>query len=110
MPIFDYLLSFFLDFFGSHIKQFKPLEVKLSVMAEENTKKREQEIVDELEHEVEDLEEEFDQVNDENVSDSVRKKQQQVENILGEVHEQLEFLREISEEMPGNEAEEDQKE
>jgi len=66
----------------------------------DNVKESEKQIVDELEHQVEDLEEEFSQVNDENVSDSVREKQEMVENILGEVHEQLDFLREISEKMP----------
>lgn len=76
----------------------------------EDVKNREKEIVDELEHEVEDLENEFSQVEDENVSDSVKQKQQQVENILSEVHEQLEFLREVSDRMPDDEAEQDQKE
>ena len=75
---------------------------------QDNVQAQEKEIVDELEHEVEDLENEFEQVSDDDVSDSVREKQQQVENILSEVHEQLDFLREISEEMPDKEA--DQKE
>lgn len=75
---------------------------------QDNVQAQEKEIVDELEHEVEDLENEFEQVNDNNVSDSVREKQQQVENILSEVHEQLDFLREISEQMPDKEG--DQKE
>ena len=71
---------------------------------QDNVQAQEKEIVDELEHEVEDLENEFEQVSDDDVSDSVREKQQQVENILSEVHEQLDFLREISEEMPDKEA------
>lgn len=75
-----------------------------------NVKAQEKEIVDELEHEVEDLENEFSKVEDDDVSDSVRQKQQQVENILSEVHEQLEFLREVSDKMPGDESEDDQKE
>jgi len=77
---------------------------------QENIKAQEREIVDTLEHEVEDLEREFSQVEDENVSESVRKKQQQVENILGEVHKQLDFLREVSDKMPSDEPEQDQKE
>ena len=75
-----------------------------------NVKAQEKEIVDELEHEVEDLEKEFSEVEDDDVSESVREKQKQVENILSEVHEQLDFLREISDEMPGDETEDDQKE
>lgn len=74
---------------------------------EEADKAQEQEIVDELEHEVKDLENEFEQVkNDDNVSESVREKQAQVESILGEVHEQLDFLRDVSEKM----SDEDRKE
>ena len=75
-----------------------------------SVKAQEKEIVDELEHEVEDLEKEFSEVEDDDVSESVREKQKQVENILSEVHEQLDFLREISDEMPGDETEDDQKE
>lgn len=78
--------------------------------SQKDVKAQEKEIVDELEHEVEDLENEFGKVDDENVSDSVREKQEQVENILSEVHEQLEFLKEVSEQMPGDESEPDQKE
>jgi archaellum component FlaC len=78
--------------------------------SQKDVKAQEKEIVDELEHEVEDLEKEFGKVDDENVSDSVREKQEQVENILSEVHEQLEFLKEVSEQMPGDESEPDQKE
>jgi archaellum component FlaC len=78
--------------------------------SQKDVKAQEKEIVDELEHEVEDLESEFGKVDDENVSDSVREKQEQVENILSEVHEQLEFLKEVSEQMPGDESEPDQKE
>lgn len=77
---------------------------------DKNVKAQEKEIVDELEHEVEDLENEFSQVEDENVSESVKQKQQQVENILGEVHEQLEFLREVSDKMPDEEQKNDRKE
>ena len=75
-----------------------------------SVKAQEKEIVDELEHEVEDLEKEFSEVEDDDVSESVSEKQKQVENILSEVHEQLDFLREISDEMPGDETEDDQKE
>lgn len=78
----------------------------------ESVKGQEKEIVEELEHEVEDLEEEFGQVNDDNVSDSVKRKQQQVENILSEVHQQLDSLRQISEKLPdeGFPSEDDRKE
>ena len=112
VPFSDNLLSFFLYLFRSHNKQFKPLEHKFSVMEDQNNnvKAQEKEIVDELEHEVEDLEKEFSEVEDDDVSESVREKQKQVENILSEVHEQLDFLREISDEMPGDETEDDQKE
>lgn len=78
--------------------------------SQEDVKAQEKEIVDELEHEVEDLENEFSQVEDEDVSDSVKQKQEQVENILSEVHEQLNFLREVSEKMPDEGSEQDRKE
>lgn len=58
----------------------------------------EAEIVDELEHEVEDLENEFESVKDQKAPETVREKQQQVQNILEEVHDQLNFLREVAEE------------
>lgn len=79
--------------------------------SQDNVKAQEREIVDELEHEVEDLEREFSQVeSDENVSDSMKEKQEQVENILSEVHQQLDFLREVSEKMPDDNSEQDRKE
>jgi excinuclease UvrABC ATPase subunit len=77
---------------------------------QDNVKAQEKEIVDELEHEVEDLENEFSQVEDENVSESVKQKQRQVENILSEVHDQLDFLREVSDKMPDKSSEQHQKE
>lgn len=110
--LFDYLLGFLFNFFSSHNTWFKPLEDKISVMdSQDNVKAQEREIVDELEHEVEDLEREFSQVeSDENVSDSMKEKQEQVENILSEVHQQLDFLREVSEKMPDDNSEQDRKE
>lgn len=78
--------------------------------SQEDVKAQEKEIVDNLEHEVEDLENEFSQFEDENVSESVKEKQLQVENILNEVHEQLDFLKEVSDKMPDEGKEQDQKE
>jgi|GEM_PF-601915 hypothetical protein len=77
---------------------------------QEDIKAQERQIVDKLEHEVDDLEKEFSQVEEEDVSESVKQKQQQVENILGEVHKQLDFLREVSDRMPEDEQQNDQKE
>ena len=56
----------------------------------------EQEIVDELEGEINFLEEEFESVKDEN-DPTTREKQEKVEEILNEVHEQIDFLKEVSE-------------
>ena len=56
----------------------------------------EQEIVDELEGEINFIEEEFESVRDEN-DPTTREKQEKVEEILNEVHEQIDFLKEVSE-------------
>lgn len=55
----------------------------------------EQEIVDELEGEINFLEQEFESVKDEN-DPTTREKQEKVEEILNEVHEQIDFLKEVS--------------
>ncbi|PSH01779.1 MAG: hypothetical protein BRC27_00935 [Nanohaloarchaea archaeon SW_10_44_10] len=69
------------------------LEKKKLVMEDETP---EQEIVDELEGEINFLEEEFESVKDEN-DPTTREKQEKVEEILNEVHEQIDFLKEVSE-------------
>jgi hypothetical protein len=58
----------------------------------------EQEIVDELEDEVDFLEDEFDSVKSDDVASTTREKQEKVEDILEEVHEQIDFLKQVSEE------------
>ncbi|PSH01247.1 MAG: hypothetical protein BRC26_04005 [Nanohaloarchaea archaeon QH_8_44_6] len=69
------------------------LEKKKLVMEDETP---EQEIVDELEGEINFIEEEFESVRDEN-DPTTREKQEKVEEILNEVHEQIDFLKEVSE-------------
>ncbi|PSG98553.1 MAG: hypothetical protein BRC29_00310 [Nanohaloarchaea archaeon SW_7_43_1] len=68
------------------------LEKKKLVMEDETP---EQEIVDELEGEINFLEQEFESVKDEN-DPTTREKQEKVEEILNEVHEQIDFLKEVS--------------
>lgn len=54
------------------------------------------EIVEELEGEVDELEHEFESVKSEDVPETTREKQKQVQQILEEVHEQISFLKDIS--------------
>ncbi len=58
----------------------------------------EEEIVEELESEVETLDHEFEEVKDSNAEGDLSDKQQRVEEILSEVHEQLDFLKQVSQE------------
>lgn len=55
------------------------------------------EIVNELEGEVDELEDEFESVKSDDVPETTREKQQQVQEILKEVHEQISFLKDVSE-------------
>ncbi len=57
----------------------------------------EEEMLGELEEEVEQVEHEFEAVKDENAPETMREKQEMAEEILGEVHEQLDFLKEVVE-------------
>lgn len=62
----------------------------------DDVKKREKEILDELEHEVEEAERDFEQLKGDEVPETTREKQEMVENLLEEVHGQLEFLKEVA--------------
>lgn len=62
----------------------------------DDVKKREKEIIDELEHEIEDAERDFAQVKSDDVPETTREKQEMVENLLEEVHDQLEFLKQVA--------------
>lgn len=63
----------------------------------EDVKRQEKEIVEDLESEVEELERDFESFSDDDVAETTREKQEMVKNILEEVHGQLEFLKEVAE-------------
>ena len=50
-------------------------------------------MVEELESEVTNVEKDFEQIKSENPSDSLREKQDRAQEILKEIHEQLDFLK-----------------
>lgn len=52
------------------------------------------EMVSELESEVENVERDFQSIKSENPSESLAQKQDRAEEILSEIHEQLDFLKE----------------
>lgn len=56
----------------------------------------EEEIVNELEHEVETLDHEFEEVKESDAEGELGRKQERVEEILSEVHKQLDFLKQVS--------------
>lgn len=63
----------------------------------EDVKNREKEILDELEKEVEEAEKDFEEIKSDDVPDTTREKQEMAEKLLEEVHDQLEFLKDVAE-------------
>jgi len=57
----------------------------------------EEEILGELEEDIEQVENDFEAVKDKNAPETQRERQEMAEEILGEVHEQLNFLKEVVE-------------
>lgn len=53
-----------------------------------------EDLLEELEEDVGEIEKDFDQIKDDDAPESIREKQRKAEELLGEIHEQLEFLRE----------------
>jgi len=68
----------------------------------EQGKEFEKEIVEELEQEVENVEKDFEEVKEDDAPETVREKQERVENILKEVHGQISTLKEVAETVGGN--------
>jgi septation ring formation regulator EzrA len=50
--------------------------------------------LDELEHEIEDAEENFEKVKDESADGELQEKQKRAEELMDEIHSQIEFLEE----------------
>ncbi|MFB6217495.1 MAG: hypothetical protein ABEJ72_11130 [Candidatus Aenigmatarchaeota archaeon] len=63
----------------------------------DDVKQEEKEILEELEEEVEEAERDFSQIKSDNVPETTREKQEMVENLLEEVHQQLDFLKNVIE-------------
>lgn len=57
------------------------------------------EVVDELESEVSHVEEDFEQIKSKDPSPSLKEKQDRAEEILNEIHEQLDFLKDHMDEI-----------
>ena len=58
-------------------------------------------VVEDLESEVENVEKDFESIKSDNPSRSLREKQDRAEEILGEIHEQLDFLKSHLDEIEG---------
>jgi len=58
-----------------------------------------EDILGELEEEVEHAEKDFQKAKDNNASGSLKEKQKRAENLMNEIHEQLEFLEQHMEEI-----------
>lgn len=56
------------------------------------------ELLEEVEETVDEFEHEFEEVKDEDATGSLKEKQEKAENILNEIHDQLSFLKEVSDE------------
>lgn len=56
------------------------------------------ELLEEVEETVDEFEHEFEEVKDEDATGSLKEKQERAENILNEIHDQLSFLKEVSDE------------
>ena len=69
---------------------------------EEKELAEDMDMVEDLEKEVDHLETEFESVSSEDASSTTREKQQKVQEILEEVHEQIAFLKEVSENEKGS--------
>ncbi|MFB6292281.1 MAG: hypothetical protein ABEI58_02700 [Candidatus Nanohaloarchaea archaeon] len=62
----------------------------------------EEEMLEDLSEDVKQIEEEFEKVSGGETDESLRRKQQQAREILEEIHEQLDFLKDVAEEAGGD--------